>query len=107
MYPRADDPGTPENELQDDITTVKMRKPANQPLIVDETFTTHTDEANVQTFILGTRPEASGWLGHYFEETPSELTQSPDPNEAQLGFYRMFVPMTIRLNPAGTGALQP
>jgi hypothetical protein len=108
MYPRSDDPDTPDqNELQDDIDTVKIRKPAGQPLVVDPVFTLHANEAEVQTFILGTRPEASGWLGHYLEQTPPELTPPAEDEVRRLGFHKMFVPMTIRLKPSGTGTLQP
>ncbi len=108
MYPRADNPNTPASELQADIDSVKSFKPAGQPLIVEETLNMNTSEVDLETFILGTRPEASGWLGHYMTRTPSEITPPPTIGDAIfLDYYRMFLRDTFLLTTIGTGTLEP
>jgi hypothetical protein len=105
MYPHPDDPATPVNELQRDISQVKASKAAGEPLVVDETFTLHAEAPDVMNFILSVRPEAAGYIGHYFERTPAEL--SPPTTEAEIDhrlFYQLFVALTPTvLDPIAAG----
>ncbi|MBK7972124.1 MAG: cellulase family glycosylhydrolase [Deltaproteobacteria bacterium] len=108
MYPRSDAAGTPTNELQFDIDSVKSFKPAGQPLVVEEMLNMNCSEADLETFVLGTRPEVGGWLGHYMTRPPAEITPPPTIGDAIfLDYYKMFLRDGFLVSPIGTGTLQP
>lgn len=108
MYPRADVAGTPANELQLDIDSVKSFKPAGQPLVIEEMLNMNCSESDLETFVLGTRPEVGGWLGHYGTQTPAEIaTPTTFPEAISLDYYKMFLRDTFLVNPIGTGTMQP
>lgn len=50
-------------------------KVANQPLIVDETYPLHTFNAtHTYGFIDDLRPEVTGVIGQYGDQTPADVT---------------------------------
>jgi hypothetical protein len=103
LYPL---PGASEHDRA--VADAAAAKPDGQPLILDETGP--IGGGDVAAFILGTAESASGWVGHYFEETPAEIVGAPEPVLADrwhLGFYRTFMRLAPQVNHGDGGIMQP
>ncbi len=109
LYPRDDDPSTPNvNELQKDISSVKACKKPGFPLVVEETAMLAGSDLAVEAFVRGAMPESNGFFAQSNGMTPSELNPPETfPEAFQLGTYRVFLFNAFRANPGGTGAIQP
>jgi hypothetical protein len=71
----------------DSLTRYKIGK----PIVVEETFPMKCSVMEYRDFIQGSRGIASGWLGHYWSQTPEDLKIATDlVSKLMLGSLEVF-----------------
>src|ERR1035437_1015498 len=68
LYPKT-------GQLAEDLRTLKGFQ-IGKPLVIEETFPLACNAADLQEFISRSRVSATGWIGFYWGQTPSELSKS-------------------------------
>jgi dienelactone hydrolase len=68
LYPKT-------GQLAEDLKTLKGFQ-IGKPLVIEETFPLACNAADLREFISRSRDYATGWIGFYWGQTPSELSKS-------------------------------
>lgn len=67
-----------------------------KPLVIEETFPMSCSVGELKEFLLASRGQAVGWVGHYLGETPEELAKLREekkltfPQAASLAWFDLF-----------------
>jgi sugar phosphate isomerase/epimerase len=71
----------PEKGKLDAALATLARYRAFKPALIEETFPLHCSVKELGEFIERSRPDAAGWIGHYWGQTPEELESSTVPRD--------------------------
>ncbi|HOX56284.1 MAG TPA: cellulase family glycosylhydrolase [Candidatus Paceibacterota bacterium] len=74
LYPKA-------GKLKEDLELLQGFR-AGKPVVIEEIFLLDCGESDLRQFLAGSRQYAAGWLGFYWGQTPSELSQSTHLGDA-------------------------
>ena len=107
VYPVADNPATPEDELQRDVDLLQQDYPyPGKPLLIEE-FIGY--DPQLRQFMTLVKPNVAGWISHYIYGSTPTQNNPPSPvgfHAIELSFDRIFV-RDRSTYLAGPGILQP
>jgi hypothetical protein len=84
LYPKA-------GKLNDAIDVLKGFAAAGKPVVIEETFPLACGAPEFRRFLERTKPDAAGWIGFYWGQTPEELKKSKTIGDAMtLGWLEVF-----------------
>ncbi len=74
LYPKT-------GKLAEDLKTLKGFQ-IGKPVVIEETFPLSCTAADLKEFIGRSKVSATGWIGFYWGQTPSELSKSTNINDS-------------------------
>ncbi len=63
--------------MQDDLAALKVYD-IGKPIVIEETFPLTCSMKEFESFIIGSRDTAEGWISHYFGKSSADYRQEKD-----------------------------